>query len=53
MRIHHTHPADLQFLAKLNTEAQDEDMDDLESDGDEEDDQDDLPEYAPNDLDDF
>jgi len=56
-----TNPADLEYLAKLNTEAQDEmddgdgeeDQDDLESDGDGEDDQDDLPEYAPNDPDDF
>jgi hypothetical protein len=40
-------------LGRLNTEAQDEDMDDLESNGDGEDDQDDLPEYAPNDPDDF
>jgi hypothetical protein len=48
-----TNPADLEFLARLNTEAQDEDMGDLESDGDGEEDQDDLPEYAPNDPDDF
>ena len=50
-----TNPADLEFLAKLNTEAQDEDMDDLESDGDGdgEDDHDDLLGYLPNDLDDF
>jgi len=48
-----TNPAGLEFLAKLIIEAQDEDMDDLESDGDGEDDQDDLPEYAPNDPDDF
>jgi len=50
-----TNPIDLEFLAKVNTEAQDEDMDDLESDGDGdgEDDHDDLLGYLPNDPDDF
>jgi hypothetical protein len=60
-----TNPADLDFLAKL-TEGEDEDMDesdgdgeddqdmnDLESEEDGGDDQDDLPEYAPNDPNDF
>jgi hypothetical protein len=50
-----TNPVDLEFLAKVNTEAQDEDMDDLEfdGDGDGEDDHDDLLAYLPNDPDDF
>ncbi|XP_039822550.1 calsequestrin-1-like [Panicum virgatum] len=59
-----TDPNDLKFLSKLNIEAQDEDIDDdleadedidddLEAEEDRDDDQDDLPEYAPNDPNDF
>jgi len=47
-----TDPTDLAFLAKLNTEAGPEDMGNEEIDEDEEDDQNILPEYAPNDPDD-
>ena len=49
-----TDPNDLKFLSELNIEAQDEDIDDdLEAEEDRDDDQDDLPEYAPNDPNDF
>ena len=59
-----TDPNDLKFLSELNIEAQDEDIDDdleadedidddLEVEEDRDDDQDDLPEYAPNDPNDF
>ena len=48
-----TDPDDLEFLSKLNAGIIDEAMDNLEGDEEYEEDQDDLPQYAPNDLDDY
>ena len=48
-----TDPYDLEFLSKLNAGVIDEAMDNLEGDEEYEDDQDDLPQYAPNDPDDY
>ena len=48
-----TDPDDLEFLSKLNAGIVDEAMDNLEGDEEYEEDQDDLPQYAPNDLDDY
>ena len=45
-----TDPNDLEFLSKLNAGIVDEAMDNLEGD---EEYQDDLPQYAPNDPDDY
>jgi len=45
-----TDPDDLEFLSKLNAGIVDEAMDNLEGD---EEYQDDLPQYAPNDPDDY
>ena len=48
-----TDPDDLEFLSKLNAGIIDEAMDNLEGDEEYEEDQDDLPQYAPNDPDDY
>ena len=48
-----TDPDDLEFLSKLNAGIIDEAMDNLEGDEEYEEDQDDLPQYAPNGPDDY
>ena len=49
-----TNEEDLEFLSKMNTEdGVEEYMDDQDMSEDEEEAQDDLPEYAPNDPNDF